>query len=110
MITEALLAGHGADTERSTVLDVVRGSSWPSRYTARTLPHPHLDRWRGRESELAGDPTATRAYRADVAAGTVPPLPVWAGEAVDLITELTPAADLVETLAARALQALARVR
>ncbi len=110
MITTALLAGRGAETERSTILDVVRGSSWPSRYAARTLPHPHLDRWRGRETELAADPLAQRDYHADVAAGVIPPLPVWAGEAVDLITELTPAADLVEILATQATRALARVR
>lgn len=108
MITKALLAGRGAETERSTILDVARGSSWPSRYTARTLPHPHLDRWRDRESDLATDPQAVESYRADVAAGVIPPLPVWAGEAVDLITTLTPAADLVETLSAQAELALRR--
>ena len=44
----AIVAGDSEDTERSAVLDIVRGSAWPSRYTARTLAHPHLDRWRGR--------------------------------------------------------------
>jgi nitronate monooxygenase len=38
----------------------------------------------------------------------VPPLPVWAGEAVDLITDLPPAADLVAALAAQAEDALNR--
>lgn len=108
VITKALLAGHGADTERSRILDVARGSSWPSRYTARTLPHPHLDRWRGREDELAADPDAVRDYHDDVARGAIPPLPVWAGEAVDLITELTPAGELVEVLATQTEQALDR--
>jgi nitronate monooxygenase len=107
-ISKAILDGRGEDTERSNVLDIVRGSQWPSRYTARTLNHPHLDRWRGREAELAGDTQATRDYQDDVERGAVPPLPVWAGEAVDLITDLPAAADLVTTLAAQAEQALAR--
>ncbi|WP_327425298.1 hypothetical protein OG612_38070 [Streptomyces sp. NBC_01527] len=43
-----------------------------------------------------------------MARGDVPPLPVWAGEGVDLIDDLPPAADLVAALAAQADEALAR--
>ncbi|MBO3751186.1 nitronate monooxygenase [Streptosporangiaceae bacterium NEAU-GS5] len=107
-ITKAIVEGRGQDTERSSVLDVVRESPWPSAYTARTLAHPYLDRWRGREDELAGDPQARQDYRDDLARGLVPPLPVWAGEAVDLITDVPSAADLVAVLAADAEQALTR--
>ena len=107
-IGKAIVEGRGADTERSSVLDIVRGSSWPARYTARTLAHPFLDRWRGREDELAADAGAADAYRDGVASGELPPLPVWAGEAVDLIGDQSPAADLVEELAARAERALGR--
>jgi nitronate monooxygenase len=109
-IAQAIVRGRGQDTERSSVLDIARGSRWPSRYTARTLGHPYLDRWRGREAELAADTRAQEAYRADVARGDVPALPVWASEAIDLITDLVPAAGLVAELAAQAEQALARVR
>jgi len=105
---EAIVAGRGQDTERSRVLDIARGSRWPSRYTARTLGHPFLDRWRGREAELAADPRARHDYQAAVARGDVPPLPVWAGEGVDLVTDLPPAADLVAALAHQAEEALAR--
>lgn len=107
-IAKAILEGRGQDTERSRVLDIARGSRWPAKYTARTLRHPHLDQWRGREVELAADPGAQLACQADVARGDVPPLPVWAGEAVDLVTDLPPAADLVAALAAQADEALAR--
>ncbi|MFI1095412.1 nitronate monooxygenase [Streptomyces sp. NPDC020917] len=104
----AIVAGGGEETERNRVLDIARGSAWPSAYTARTLGHPYLDRWRDREGELAADEQARRAYQADVARGAVPQLPVWAGEGVDLITGLRPAADLVADLAAQAEEALAR--
>lgn len=105
---KAILEGRGGDTERSTVLDIARGAPWPSRYPGRSLGHPYLDQWRGREAELAADTGAQRAYQEAVARGALPPEPVWASEAIDLITDLTPAADLVGVLAAQAEQALAR--
>jgi nitronate monooxygenase len=106
--TKAIIEGHAHDTERSSVLDIARGSRWPSsKYTARTLGHPYLDRWRGREAELAADPQASEEYRDDVARGAIPPLPVWAGEGIDLITDLPSAADLVATLATQTEHALA---
>jgi nitronate monooxygenase len=107
-ITTAIIDGSGQDTERNSVLDIARGSAWPAAYTARTLGHPYLNLWRGREAELAADPEAQRAYRSAVARGEVPPLPVWAGEAVDLVTDRPPAADLVVALAAQAEKALAK--
>src|SRR6266568_1560243 len=107
-IRKAIVEGHGEDTERSAVLDIARGSRWPSKYSARTLGHPFLDEWRGREDELAADADAKRAYRDGVERGDLPPLPVWASEAIDLINDLPSASDLVGTLAAQAEDALAR--
>ncbi|MGC5013585.1 nitronate monooxygenase [Streptosporangium sp. DT93] len=104
----AIVEGRGHDTERSDVLDIVRDSPRPSRYTARTLGHPFLDRWRGRDAELAADPRARRDYQDDLARGVIPPLPVWAGEAVDLIADRPSATDLVAALAAQAEDALDR--
>lgn len=104
----AIIEGRGQDTERNSVLDIARGASWPTeKYTARTLSHPYLDRWRGREAELVGDSQARLDYQDDVARGAIPALPVWAGEGVDLINDLPSAADLVTTLAAQAEDALA---
>jgi nitronate monooxygenase len=105
---KAIVEGRGQDTERSSVLDIARGSRWPSKYTARTLGHPFLDRWRGREAELAADPQAKQAYQNGVAEGELPPLPMWASEAIDLINDLPSAAELVGVLATQAEDALAR--
>ncbi|AYF74550.1 nitronate monooxygenase [Nocardia yunnanensis] len=104
---KAVLEAHGEDTERSALLDIVRDSDWPSRYTARTLTHPILDRWRGRDDELARDSAAKQEYLRAVDSGELPQT-VWASEAVDLIGSLEPAADLVATLAADAETALRR--
>ncbi|MET7398003.1 nitronate monooxygenase, partial [Dactylosporangium sp. NPDC005572] len=105
----AIVAASGDDTERNRVLDIARGSAWPARYTARTLGHPYLDRWRGREAELATEPGALAGYADDVARGAVPALPRWAGEAAGLVTDVPSAADLVPALAAQAEAALTRV-
>jgi nitronate monooxygenase len=106
---KAIIEGSGDDTERSTILDIARGSRWPSKYPARTLRHPFLDQWRGREAELAADPAAARQeYQDGIARGDLPPLPVWASQAIDLINDLPSAADLVGVLAAQAQEALAR--
>ncbi|ANP55723.1 nitronate monooxygenase [Streptomyces griseochromogenes] len=104
----AIVEGRAEDTERNRVLDIARGSRWPAEYTARTLGHPFLDRWRGREDDLTAAPHARREYQDALAQGDIPALPRWAGEAVDLIDDLPSAADLVGTLAARAEEALAR--
>jgi nitronate monooxygenase len=107
-IAKAIVEGRGQDTQRSRILDIARGSQWPSKYTARTLGIAFLDQWQDREAELAANPQAQQAYQADVARGELPPLPMWASEAIDLITDLPPAADLVRALAAQAEDALAR--
>ncbi len=107
--TKAILAGSGQDTERSTVLDIVRGSGWPARYSARTIRHPFAQQWRGREEELANDSAARQAYQQATDRGELPPVPVWASEAIDLITDIRPAADLVGDLVRDAETALARI-
>jgi nitronate monooxygenase len=101
-VKKAIVDGRGEDTERSSILDIASGSRWPLEYTGRTLGHPVLDQWRGREAELTTDPRARdqgrQAYRDAVTRGEAPPQPVWAGEAADLITGLPPAAELVAAL------------
>jgi nitronate monooxygenase len=105
---KAIVEGNGEDTERSSVLDIARGSRWPREYTARTLGHPFLDQWRDAEADLAADPAARRAYQDGVARGDLPPELVWASQAIGLINDLPSAADLVGILAAQAEDALAQ--
>jgi nitronate monooxygenase len=106
-VQKAILDGRGEDTERSRISDVARGAPWPSKWAARTLRNRIYDQWYGHEEEFGADPAAQDAYEEAVAAGELPPGPVWASEAIDLITELDQPADLVPRLAAEAEQALA---
>src|SRR5262249_42424601 len=103
---KAIIDGHGEDTERSRVLDIARGTPWPERYTGRTLKNAFLEKWRGREAELAADDAAKAEFRAAARQGDLGVIPIWASEAIDLINEIVPAADLVATLAAEAEEAL----
>ena len=105
---KAIAAGSGEDTERSAVLDIARGSHWPREYVGRTLAHPFLDEWRDREDELAASPQARSDYQRGVDSGEYPPLPVWASQAIDLITDLPPAGEVVAALATQAEDALGR--
>jgi nitronate monooxygenase len=105
-VAKAIIDGRGDDTERSRVLDIARGAPWPERYTARTLRNAFLDRWRGREAELEANEAAKADYRTAADRGDLSVVPVWAGEAIDLITDLIPAADLVAHIATEAKAAL----
>ena len=98
----ALVEARGEDTERNRTLDLARDAGWPDHYTARTLRNGYLEQWRDREDELRTDSTARQTYREAAARGDLDVIPVWASEAVDLITDLRPAADLVAALAAEA--------
>jgi nitronate monooxygenase len=100
-------AGDIEDTERSGVLDIARGSHWPREYTGRTLSHPFLDQWRHREDELAASSPARNEYRDAVNSGRFPPQPIWASQAVNLITDAPSAAEVVGALTAGAEEALA---
>lgn len=107
-VSKAIIDGRGADTERTRVLDLARGSGWPAQYTARVLCNPFLDRWRGREAELASDHQARRAYAQAVDDNDPDAISIWCSEAIDLITEVDPATELVRRLASEAAAALAR--
>jgi nitronate monooxygenase len=107
-VPKAIIDGSGDDTERSRVSDLARGAPWPAKYGARTFRNSFFDRWRGRESELEADAAARQEYQDAITRGDLPPDPVWAGEAVDLITDVAPAAEIVAALSAQAEDALAR--
>lgn len=107
-VVKAILEGAGEDTERNRVLDIAMGAGWPARYPGRALRSAFVDQWRGREAELERDEAAKDEYRAAFKRGDEAALPVWASEAIDLITEMASATDLVGAIASDAEQALAR--
>jgi nitronate monooxygenase len=107
-VVKAIIEGRGQNTEKSRILDIARGAPWPERYLARTLRNAFLDQWRGREAELEADAGVKAAFHDAVGRGDLSAMPIWASEAIDLIVEVLPAADLVGLLAAEAERALVR--
>jgi nitronate monooxygenase len=109
-VGKAIVAGTGDRTDRSTLFDIGRDSAWPSQWTGRALRNRFVDEWQGRSEELRRDGAARAAHQEAVARGDLDHVAVWAGEGVDLISDLRPAAEVVEQLAREAEAALDRLR
>ena len=84
------------------MFDIVRGYHWPAPYTGRSLNNAFMARWQGREDELARAlPAAADAFFAAQRAEDFDTAMVWAGEAVDLIHDVSPAAQIVARISGR---------
>jgi nitronate monooxygenase len=99
---KAIMAAGAADTVRGRILDIATDAGWPAHYGARTLRNRFTDAWDGRETELEADHNALAEYRAAADRGDRDYLPIWAGEAVDLVNELDSASGLVARIAQQA--------
>ena len=84
---QAVIDAALTDTIYTTVLDVGRGSPWPSEFGGRAIADAYARTWHGREEELRANPVRN------------PEAPVWAGQAVGLVRAERPAADVVAELA-----------
>jgi nitronate monooxygenase len=96
----------GGDTCRTRVFDVARGLDWPAAYTGRAVRNGFARRWDGREDDLRADRAGQDRLRAAIHGGDPGTAPVWAGEGLDLISSLEPAADIVGRISADAEQVL----
>ena len=107
---KAITAAGASDTILGRVADIAAGAGWPATYPARTLRNAFTDTWQDREDQLAHDDEALTSFRAGVARADMDYVPIWAGEAVDLITEVDTATALVSRISAEAIRALDTVR
>jgi nitronate monooxygenase len=90
-------------TTRGVVFDLSRNNVWPAPFTGRTLINDHARRWTGHEVELLQSMTAVAAeYAAAREARNFDIAAVFAGEAVGLIHDIPPAAEIVERIATEA--------
>ena len=98
-------------TVRGIIFDLSRNNVWPAPFTGRCLVNDHARRWIGHEVELMQNVAAVSAdYAAARAAGNFDVAAVIAGEAVGLIHDIPPAAEIVERIATEAEQHLAGTR
>ena len=99
----ALVAADGDATLRTHLPDIVRALPWPQEFTARIQRNEFVNRWHGRESELAEriDVEGPRYLQA-FAEGDPDNAAVWFGEAAGLIDTVEPAATIIERMVAEA--------
>jgi len=105
---ERVVATSGDETIRGIMFDIVRRNVWPAPYGIRTLRNAFFEKWRGREAELLQH-QATESTRYEKArdAGDFDTAAVIVGEAVDMISDIPPAAEVVERIAKEASALLA---
>jgi nitronate monooxygenase len=102
-----ICAASGGNSVRGIIFDLSRNNVWPAPFTGRCLINDHARRWIGREVELMQNVKAVAAeYAAAKAAGNFDIAAVIAGEAVGLIHDIPPAAEIVDRIVTEAGQIL----
>ena len=106
MIARAL-AANGDETVRTTAVDHLRGVPWPDQFSFRVMKNRITDEWAHREAETRGQFGHLKQRYAD--ARTIMDLdvlPTVAGQAIGLIHECLPAAQIVASMVTEAEAAL----
>ena len=106
-----ICAASNGNSVRGIIFDLSRNNVWPAPFTGRCLINDHARRWIGREVELMQNiKTVAAEYAAAKQAGNFDIAAVIAGEAVGLIHDIPPAAEIVDRIVTEADQILSRRR
>jgi nitronate monooxygenase len=91
-----IVSADGEQTIRSILFDIARQNVWPAPYSGRVLQNSFSAHWRGREAELLQHQKEEAArYTEARAANDFDTAAVIAGEAVGLVHDVPPAAEVV---------------
>ena len=102
-----ICAASSGNSVRGIIFDLSRNNVWPAPFTGRCLINDHARRWMGHEVELLQNVRTVAAdYAAARAAGDFDIAAVIAGEAVGLIHDIPPAAEIVDRIVTEAEQTL----
>ena len=105
---QRIVDASGDRTIRGILFDIARRNVWPAPYGGRVLRNEFSERWRGREAELLQhQQEESERYAAAHTAGDFDTAAVIAGEAVDLIADIPPAAEIVARMVKEATTLLA---
>jgi len=103
------VGASGDDTSRTRVYDIVRQRDWPGEYDLRLVTNPLIEAWHGNESELrARLPEAVSAFKKAVAEQDFNVVTPIVGEAISLVHDVRPAADIVRDMVGDAARILNR--
>jgi nitronate monooxygenase len=107
---DRMTKSSGEDTVRTRIFDQLTDLDWPAPFTARVLRNGTTANWHGREDQLAAAMAAERErYFKAVNAGDYSRVAIPASEAVDLVRDVAPAAEIVRRLIDEAAAAHARI-
>ncbi|HLQ93928.1 MAG TPA: nitronate monooxygenase, partial [Xanthobacteraceae bacterium] len=98
-----VVAATGDETIRTSVYDVVRGRIWPPGYTGRLMRNDFIEKWQGREKELAqvhGE--ELRKVEEAQTFDDFETANVTVGETIGLVHDIPKAGDLVNRIVAEA--------
>ncbi len=97
-VRRRIVAAGETDTVHTHVFDQVQGLAWPQQYPGRALRNDFTRQWHDRADQLPRDTAAIEQYRQARAAGDYDTAVIYAGQAVGLVTQERPAADVVRDL------------
>ena len=107
---QRIVEGSGDATIRTRVFDVVRRLPWPLEFTGRALRNDFVSRWHGSDAALTASlDQETSRYARAVETGDFDTAAVWAGEGIDLVSDVVPAATIMARLLAETRDALGRI-
>jgi nitronate monooxygenase len=108
---QRIVEADGSETIRSMLFDLARRNVWPAPFTGRALQNDFTRQWASRERELLqqSETVGTR-YVAARDAADFETAAVIAGEAVGLVHEVLPAAEIVRRTIEEAQTILQRLR
>jgi nitronate monooxygenase len=104
---ERIVKANGDRTVRGILFDIARRNVWPAPFAGRVLRNEFSERWRGREAELMQHPEEAERYAKARESGDYDTAAVIAGEAVDLISDIPPAAEIIARMTREAATLLA---
>ncbi len=103
---QRVISARETDTVRTSVFDVAQGIPWPPGFPGRALRNRFTDAWHGRERELAADSDAGAQLMEAKREADYDVAYIYAGQAVGLVSESRPAAEVVRRLGEGAEQLL----
>lgn len=108
-LKKRIVEAEGDATARTKVFDTVRGYTWPHPFDGRAIRNAFLERWHGNDAGLqAAMETEGPRYKEAAARGDTNTMVMFAGENIDLIHDLPPAAEIVARIAGEAEMLLKR--
>jgi len=94
-----LIEASTSDTVRTRIFDLVRGIEWPEHYSGRAISNRFSHEWLGRDDALREAPESVRQdYAKAVLTDELENRAIWAGEVLDLVSDIKPARMIINDL------------